>query len=286
MTQKLEVFQSMWAMEQRRPDGFNWPLEQRIEMIAEAGYTGVAIDFAWNDLADARACLPLLQRYDLACALVAFPKTAEDLQGLVDLSADFDTRYIAINARYFPWTAKEAVPRVRQWLEMGEKVGLPVYLETHRLTLTNDIVFTLDLMDLIPELEMVADLSHYLVAREFPQPIDELSSQLIDRILRRSATFQGRIGSREQIQVPLGFDQHAYWEGLFADWWRQGFKYWRQRNDADAVLNFSCELGPPPYAITGQDGYELSDRCQEGLEIKRRVEKTWEELEEEETKRG
>ena len=282
MTQKLEVFQSMWAMEQRRPDNVSWSQEQKFEMIAEAGYAGVALDFAWNDLDDARACLPLMQHYDLGCALIAFPTSAEDLQGVIDLAADFETRYIAINARYFPWTPQEAEPRVRRWLEMGHKANIPVYLETHRLTLTNDVVFTLDLMDLIPELEMVADLSHILVAREFPQPIDPLSSELIDRILKRTATFQGRIGSREQIQVPLGFPQHAYWEQLFADWWQQGFRYWRQRNDANATLNFLCELGPAPYAITGQDGFELSDRWEEGLLLKERVEKIWLGLEQEE----
>jgi len=278
MSQKLEVFQSLWSMEQRRPDGFNWPHERKFEMIAEAGYAGVALDFAWNDIDDARACLPFMQRHGLGCALIAFPKSLDDLQSVIDLSTEFDTRYIAINARYFPWTPEEAEPMVRGWLEMGEKANIPVYLETHRLTLTNDVVFTLNLMDLIPELEMVADLSHILVAREFPQPIDPLSSDLIDRILKRSASFQGRIGSREQIQVPLGFPQHKYWEELFESWWQQGFRYWRARNHDDAVLNFLCELGPPPYAITDKEGYELSDRWLEGLLIKQRVEQIWQQL--------
>ena len=36
--QKLLVFQSLWAMERRRPDGLEWPLEEKIRMIAEAGF--------------------------------------------------------------------------------------------------------------------------------------------------------------------------------------------------------------------------------------------------------
>lgn len=278
MSQRLEVFQSIWSMELRRPDGFSWGHEEMFAMIAEAGYDGVGIDFAWSDVEDARKHLPMMEKYNLGCALIAFPTTLEDLQGVIDLSKEFDTRYIAVNARYFPWTPKEAVARVQGWLEMGDKAGIPVYIETHRLTLTNDIVFTLDLMDLVPEMEMVADLSHIVVAREFPEPVDDLHNQLIERILQRSASIQGRISSREQVQIPLGFPQHQYWETQYSTWWRQGFKYWRAKNDENAVMNFLCELGPPPYAITGQDGYELTDRWQEGLVIKDRVKDIWDSL--------
>jgi len=278
MTQKLEVFQSMWSMEQRRPDGFTWGHEEKFAMIAEAGYDGVGIDFAWNDIADARAHLPMMRKYNLACALIAFPATLEDLQGVIDLSTEFDTRYIAVNARYFPWTPAEAEARVRGWLEMGDRAGVPVYLETHRLTLTNDVVFTLDLMDLIPEMEMVADLSHIVVGREFPEPVDARHNDLVERILRRSASIQGRVSSREQVQVPLSFPQHQGWVRQFENWWRQGFEFWRSRHEADATMNFLCELGPPPYAITDKDGYELSDRWQEALVIKDRVRAIWNDL--------
>ncbi|MFT5218778.1 MAG: sugar phosphate isomerase/epimerase, partial [Gammaproteobacteria bacterium] len=211
MSQRLEVFQSMWSMEQHRPDGFEWGHEEKFAMMAEAGYDGVGIDFAWSDINDARQHLPMMKKYNLACALIAFPTTAADLKGVIDLAGEFDTRYIAVNARYFPWTPAEAVGRVEAWLEMGDKAGIPVYLETHRLTVTNDVVFTLDLMDLIPEMEMVADLSHIVVAREFPVPVDALHNGWVERILQRSASMQGRISSREQVQIPLGFPQHEYW---------------------------------------------------------------------------
>jgi hypothetical protein len=35
---------------------------------------------------------------------------------------------------------------------------------------------------------------------------------------------------------------------------------------------FMCELGPPPYANTGADGYELASRWDEALKIKSIVE--------------
>ena len=29
--QRLKVLQSMWAMERRRPDGHEWPLDEKLE---------------------------------------------------------------------------------------------------------------------------------------------------------------------------------------------------------------------------------------------------------------
>ncbi len=58
-------------------------------------------------------------------------------------------------------------------------------------------------------------------------------------------------------------------------------RHWRAREDEDAVLNFLTQLGPPPYAITGRDGNELSDRWQESITIMNWVREIWTELESE-----
>jgi len=58
-------------------------------------------------------------------------------------------------------------------------------------------------------------------------------------------------------------------------WWERGFKQWRRKADATETLTFLCELGPPEYAMTGADGYELSDRWQEALMMKDMVRNLW-----------
>jgi hypothetical protein len=47
-------------------------------------------------------------------------------------------------------------------------------------------------------------------------------------------------------------------------------------------LTFLCELGPREYAMTGADGYELSDRWEEAQLMMRLVRDLWARLEREE----
>jgi len=51
---KLEIYQSLWAMELRRPDGRERSVEQSFEMVAAAGYHGMSVDLATTDGTTAR----------------------------------------------------------------------------------------------------------------------------------------------------------------------------------------------------------------------------------------
>jgi len=154
-------------------------------------------------------------------------------------------------------------------------VGLPLLFETHRDCTLNDLHYTLRLIDAVPEMRLCADLSHYVIDREMRLPLSERDRRQMRTILARSDCFQGRIASREQIQVQIGFPQHQAWVEQFKAWWREGMAMWRARNGQEATLIFLCELGPPPYAITDAEGRELSDRWQEALIIRGWVADIW-----------
>ena len=48
--QQLRVYQSLWAMERRRPDGVEWSLQEKLDLIIDAGFDGVGLRFtAGND---------------------------------------------------------------------------------------------------------------------------------------------------------------------------------------------------------------------------------------------
>jgi hypothetical protein len=139
----------------------------------------------------------------------------------------------------------------------------------------------LQLMDAVPEMRLCSDLSHFVVDRELQMPVPVRDQKFIRKVLERSDCFQGRVASREQIQIQIDFLQHQDWVEQFKTWWKDGMRLWRQRNSADAELVFLCELGPRPYAITDGNQQELSDRWAEALTIKNWVEQIWRDLDEE-----
>ncbi len=273
--QKLEIFQSLWAMERRQPGVPERPMEDNFRMAAEAGYHGLCIDPAVHEIDDFLKLKPLYRDYGLNCMVNAFPATIEELPPLLALANELDASLVNVIGQVMPMTVESGVPVVRQWMSDAQQAGLPLLFETHRDCTLNDMYYALQLMEAVPEMRLCADLSHYVIDREMRLPLGDRDSEYVNRILQRSDCFQGRVANREQVQVQINFPQHHEWVEQFRQWWRYGISHWRSRNNDDATLIFLCELGPPPYAITDANQAELSDRWQEALQIRAWVEEMW-----------
>ncbi len=279
MVQRLEVFQSIWAMERRRPDGHEWSLEEQIAMIAGAGFDGV--DISAQHPGESRAARALMRDAGLGCTCYAFPDSVTTFQRDIDLALELEAQHLNLIIQIFPVTIAEGIDVVGQLLEMGKRSDMPLTVETHRNCITTDLLYTLQLMEGLPDMAVSADISHYVVEREFTWPVPARDEAWMQRVLSRAVAFQGRIASREQIQIQLDFPQHQGWVAQHLQWWEDGMRHWRAREPADAALNFLTQLGPPPYAITGRDGHELSDRWLESITIMHWVRGIWTKLEQE-----
>ena len=277
MARALKVYTSLWAMMPHDQSGVILSYEEICEKVAAAGYDGMALDLGAGDIAQAREVQPIMARYGLTPLIVAFPKTVESMREVLVMSKDFGAPFVDIIGQVMPISVDGMIPVIRRWMDMAEEIGIPVQFETHRNCITNDLFTTLSLLDAIPEMRLCADLSHYVVDREFKLPLQHHEKMMISRILDRADSFQGRVASRQQIQLQLNFPQHQKWVELFKGWWREGMADWRARN-ASGDCVFVCELGPPEYAMTGPDGREMSNRWEEAQVIKGWVEELWEEL--------
>ena len=267
--QKLEVYQSRWAMELRQPNTRERSDEEAFAMVAETGFSGMCLDLGASNIDAARSCLPLFKKYNLGCMINAFPKSIQDLQPVLKMAQDANASYVNIIGQVMPFTVEEGVDVIKQWISMANREKVPILFETHRNCITNDLFYTLQLMNILPEMPICADLSHYVVDREFSFPLNSQDQALIRQILKRADSFQGRVATREQIQIQINFPQHRKWVDQFFSWWEEGFQFWKNRHGPNDSLIFLTELGPPEYAITGPDGYELSDRWEESLQIKK-----------------
>jgi len=275
MTQKLEIFQSLWAMEQRRPGVPERPMEDNFSMVAKAGYHGLCIDPAVHEIDDFLLLKPLYEKYNLKCMVNAFPATVDEMPALLALANELDANLVNVIGQVMPLTVEEGIPVVRQWLSDAQQADLPLLFETHRDCTLNDLYYTLQLIEAVPEMRLCADLSHFVIDREMRLPLVERDREYMHQILQRSDCFQGRVANREQVQVQINFPQHQAWVEQFKSWWTDGMAMWCQRNGPDASLIFLCELGPPPYAMTDAKQEELSDRWEEALTIKSWVEEIW-----------
>ena len=273
MTQKLNVFQSLWAMERRHTDGFERSLDENIAMIAQAGFDGISAHY--TNFKDVGILNQTIEGTTLKIEGVCFPKTVEDLILPLELAAEYPVSHINLQPDIRLRRVEDCLPLLDGWRRLADDAGIPVFIETHRDRMTTDLFFTFDLLDQRPDLPLLADLSHFLVGREFSFPVDEENHALIRRILQNARSFHGRVASREQVQIELSFPHHRPWVDLFLGWWEEGFRIWRSHAEDDAELVFTCELGPKPYAITGSDGNDLGDRWSEALQLKDMIRKLW-----------
>jgi hypothetical protein len=279
--QKLEVFQSLWGMELGHPGKPERTHEENFAKVAQAGFAGICLDPSIAELDYYCQTVPLFDQYHLKSMVNLFPTKTNEMKPLLEFARDVKASKVNTVGQVMPVNVAGAIPVIYRWLQEAQDMGMQLLFETHRDGILNDLYFTLELIDSVPELMLTADLSHFVVDREFSLPLSPRDRGFIDRIHARSDCFQGRVATREQIQIQIDFPQHRPWVNLFKGWWKEGFRQWRERNPSEATCVFVCELGPPNYAITDARGEELSDRWSEALTIKGWVEEIWSELENE-----
>lgn len=275
---RLEVYQALWGMEQLpwRRD-VKWTIEEQLDLIKDAGFDGVSLSFV--DATKAKQ----IGAEAIARGLRVIAEHAASTVG--ELAPVFDTidalgrehvAHVNLQPNVRPYTLGEGIPYILGCQSLADESGISVCFETHRYCMTTDLLFTLQLIDAVPSMQLTADLSHFVVARELEAPISDEDHAMISRILRRSRAFHGRVASPEQVQVQISFAHHKPLLELFSRWWLEGFRHFQASFAEDEVLTFTTELGPPHwYAITGADGEELSDRWQEALQMATLVRELW-----------
>ncbi|TGG95179.1 sugar phosphate isomerase/epimerase [Natronospirillum operosum] len=275
----LLVFQSLWAMENSNPEGTTPPRDEALARIRTAGFAGVT-DHLWQR-EHARALSREAAAEGLLIEGQCFPATIDDLQPTLEHAAESgQCRHITIQADFRTRDLQQATAILEGWQRLAEQAPCPVLLETHRNRITDDLFFTLDLLRELPDLRLVGDLSHYVAGHEIAlawpdTPGVDLSIEQLQQVMQHCHAWHGRVASCEQVQIPISFAQHRPWLEAFRQLWQYGFAVWRARAAPGEDMVFTCELGTVPYAITGPDGLDITDRWAESLQLKALAEEIW-----------
>ena len=145
--------------------------------------------------------------------------------------------------------------------------GIPLYIETHRATLTTDIWRTIQLATRLPDVRFNGDFSHWYTGHEMVYGDLQAKFELIGPVFERVRFIHGRIGNPGCMQVAIndGGDGagHTYVEH-FKEMWTRSFSGFLKTAKPGDYICFTPELlGPNIYyarQVKNAQG-ELREEC-------------------------
>jgi hypothetical protein len=152
----------------------------------------------------------------------------------------------------------------------AERHGFPLFVETHRATITQDSRRTLRFIERYPRLALNGDFSHWYTGLEMVYGDFDWKVSLLRPVFERVGFMHGRIGDPGCIQVDIGDGADHPAVAHFRRMWSECFRGFLRAAGPGDVLVFAPELLPPRihYART-VGGRETSDRWLQALVLAR-----------------
>ena len=170
---------------------------------------------------------------------------------------------------------------VRYVMETSEKFDFPIYIETHRATITQDLWRTVELTKRFPEIRFNGDFSHWYTGQEMVYGGIENKWEFIQPIFDRVRFIHGRIGNPGCIQVDVK-DKNASYVQHFKDMWKHSFLGFLKSAKPGDYICFTIELLKSEIfyerTILDENGKEQEegDRWQQALLYKEIIKECWE----------
>lgn len=153
--------------------------------------------------------------------------------------------------------------------------SFPLYIETHRATITQDIWRTVKLTEKFPEIRFNGDFSHWYTGLEMVYGGIENKLKFLEPVFQRVRFLHGRIGHPGCIQVDIGDGKDREFVEHFKMMWRLSFKGFLKRAKPGDYICFAPELLPPEiyYASLikgpGDSLVESGDRWEQAILYRR-----------------
>jgi hypothetical protein len=249
-------------------DGPEWTLPQRLDELISAGFHGIEAHIQTSLEADELAALA--HERNLPLGLCAVAADADDLLPTIDLVHRMRAEYLSVRVPGSLRASPDIAEILKDMYGLTNDTGLPLLIQTHRGSVTQDLRRTIKVLDRNKKLRLSADFSQYVLSANLTGPWPEEIWQAFEQIARRCSALEGRISYGNQVQ-----DDIAAGEGELAQQykrlWTVAFSHWLEKSDAGDILPFTVNLAPP------ENGAETFDRWAQSLTIKRLAEEAWSE---------
>jgi len=270
---RLEIFQAIWAMQDLPAPNRPWGPQEIVDRIREAGFAGALPGVADED-SDFET-VEQLRRAGLLVGIGFVANEGKSARSLAERAKALGVSFLNAQVHDAFTSDAQAVMRLETLYEECDAAGMPLFIETHRGTITQDLLRTIAYGRQLPRMRYTLDASHYVVAGEVTQPDHAPRfTEALSEIIRRSSSIHARVSNGEQVQVDIG-DGSGALVAAYRDWWTAAYRHWLAEAVYGDIFPFVCELGPAPYAITAPRGTplpagaELSDRWAQALVFKR-----------------
>lgn len=137
----------------------------------------------------------------------------------------------------------DAVDRlVHDIIEASVKHDMPIYIETHRATITQDMWRTVKLAQRIPDVRFNGDFSHWYTGQEMVYGGVDTKLPFVQPVFDRTRFVHGRIGNPGSMQVDIGDGTGRPFVDHFKEMWTRAFAgFLKSARPGDYII-FAPEL--------------------------------------------
>jgi sugar phosphate isomerase/epimerase len=235
-----------------------------VHAIREAGYDGIQ----FIDPPD-RGALTEAQRVGLRVCGSGRVNQPADAERLAAAARDDALECLTLHVGWGIEDDAEADRLIAAVLEASAKHAIPLYPETHRATIFQDMWRTVQFLQRFPQLRFNGDFSHWYTGSEMVYGDFERKLEFIRPVLDKIRFLHGRIGNPGCMQVDIGDgdpQRHPYVQHFRALWTAAFSGFLRTHAADESAIGFAAELlAPRIYYARTFNGHEESDRWQQSL---------------------
>lgn len=218
------------------PDHARGPVgtpEEKARVVRSSGYAGLQFEGS-SDLDGFGLRRFTLGRANTSSEILSMAKAWKD--------AGFEAGTVHVGWGYE--TDTEIDDLCKAIIHVNKELSFPLYLETHRATITQDPWRTVEIVRRHPDIRFNADFSHWYTGSEMIYGDFEDKLARLQPVFDRVRFIHARVGNSCTMQVPLQDPSVEVSLEHFAEMWRRSFIGAIESTDTEELV-FAPELLPP-----------------------------------------